>query len=106
MDDSVEHAAADTSGAAPPCGDPALAAAILAGALDGILTVDADGRLVGFNPAAERTLGWRREEVLGRRPEGLVLADGTRLDQGDRLGRRLEVEALRRDGTRFRPSCR
>ncbi|WP_207455419.1 HAMP domain-containing sensor histidine kinase [Azospirillum sp. SYSU D00513] len=98
MDDSVEHAAAGTGGAG---GDPALAAAVVAGALDGILTVDADGRLVEFNPAAERTLGWRREEVLGRRPEGLILADGARLDQGDRLGRRLEVEALRRDGTRF-----
>lgn len=33
---------------------------------DGVLTLDAEGRLTSFNRAAERMLGWSRSEVLGR----------------------------------------
>ena len=40
--------------------------AILDTALDGIITIDHEGKLVEFNPAAERTFGYRRDDVLGR----------------------------------------
>ena len=40
--------------------------AILEGALDCVITMDAAGRVVEFNPAAEKTFGYRREEVVGR----------------------------------------
>ena len=41
-------------------------AAILDSALDCIVTIDHEGRITEFNPAAERTFGYRRDEVHGR----------------------------------------
>ncbi len=35
-------------------------------ALDGIQTIDVDGRIMDFNPAMERLTGRRKEEVVGR----------------------------------------
>jgi PAS domain S-box-containing protein len=35
---------------------------------------DTEGRVTYWNPAAERTLGWSREDVLGRRPQETFLS--------------------------------
>ncbi len=35
-------------------------------ALDAVITMDAAGRITGWNPQAERTFGWSEDEVLGR----------------------------------------
>ncbi|HYG86345.1 MAG TPA: ATP-binding protein [Azospirillum sp.] len=87
--------------------------AIVETALDCILTVDASGLLVEFNPAAERTLGYRRDEVLGRRMEELIIPPAWREahragfarylagESGGTVGRRLEVTAMRADGSEF-----
>ena len=40
--------------------------ALLEAALDCFVAIDAEGRITGFNAAAERTFGHAREEVLGR----------------------------------------
>lgn len=40
--------------------------AIFDSALDCILTIDHEGRITEFKPAAERTFGYRRNEVVGR----------------------------------------
>jgi PAS domain-containing protein len=40
--------------------------AIMEAALDCIITIDQAGMITDFNPAAERTFGYRRAEVLGR----------------------------------------
>ncbi len=40
--------------------------AILETAVDGIVTTDANGVIESFNPAAERLLGYRADEVIGR----------------------------------------
>ena len=42
-------------------------AAILDSALDCIVTFDHEGCITEFNPAAERTFGYRRDEVVGKR---------------------------------------
>jgi PAS domain S-box-containing protein len=80
---------------------------------DALMSSDEHGRLLAWNPAAERIFGWRAEEVLGKRladvaiPEGLreLYWDGLRrfLDQGDRsmIGRRFEARGLHRDGHDF-----
>ena len=44
----------------------ALNAAITASALDCIVVIDENGRVVEFNPAAERTFGHTRAEALGQ----------------------------------------
>src|SRR5882672_11198846 len=61
-------------------------AAILDSALDCVVTIDHEGCITEFNPAAERTFGYRREEVVG---EERV------------LGRRVEMTAVRADGSEF-----
>jgi PAS domain S-box-containing protein len=85
--------------------------AIVDTALDGIVTMDHEGRLAEFNPAAEALFGYRRSEVIGlplaeviipaalreRHREGLTryLATGEAVI----LGKRVEVPGLRADGS-------
>jgi PAS domain S-box-containing protein len=87
--------------------------AILTSALDAIITIDHHGRILEFNPAAETVFGYRREEVLGREMAGLIippalhqhhragLARHLAGGEGPVIGRRLEMPAIRRDGTEF-----
>ena len=75
--------------------------------------MDGRGRVTFWNPQAERVFGRAREEVMGRAFVDLVLppelrAEHTRemrrfLESGEAgaLNRRVEVSALRRDGTSF-----
>jgi len=56
--------------------------AALAGAADGAFAVDADGRVVLWNDAAERILGHRARDVVGRHCCDLFAA---RDDHGNRL---------------------
>src|SRR3989441_12395966 len=45
-------------------------AAILDTALDSVIAMDHRGRIVDFNPAAEQTFGYRRDEGIGKTPAG------------------------------------
>ncbi len=89
-------------------------AAILSATSDGILGVDAQGRTTFANPAAERLLGWRAAEMMGRPQHELIHhshedgtpypADTCPLYHARRLGeaRRVEGEVFwRKDGTSF-----
>ncbi len=87
--------------------------AILETALDCIVTVDHESRILEFNPAAERTFGYRREEILGRAMPDLLIPPrlreahynglATYLKTGHHvvLGQRLELNAVRADGSEF-----
>ena len=87
--------------------------AILDTALDCIVTIGQDSRVLEFNPAAERTFGFEREAVLGRDLATLIIPPEHRgahhvgmtrylaTGVGPLLGKRIEVEALRADGERF-----
>jgi PAS domain S-box-containing protein len=87
--------------------------AILASALDAIVTMDREGRILEFNPAAERTFGYRREDVLGRSLAETMVPPSARanhlaglaryLATGTRtlIDRRVEVMAMRADGEEF-----
>ncbi|MFN2622157.1 MAG: PAS domain S-box protein [Chthoniobacterales bacterium] len=85
--------------------------ALLESALDCIISMDADGRVIEFNPAAERVFGYKREEAVGCELATLIIPLELRerhrkgLDhykatgEGPVLGKRLEIKALRADGT-------
>lgn len=80
--------------------------ALLEHAEDGVIAVDEQFMVTGWNCGAERLYGWRAREVLGRDITELVrfeLSDGERDDMRRETlesGRmRREVTAFRRDGT-------
>ena len=85
--------------------------AILESALDCIITMDADGFVREFNPAAERVFGYRREDAVGQELASLIvppvlrerhrqgLARYLATGEGPVLGRRIEIAAVRADGT-------
>lgn len=86
---------------------------VVDGALDAILTVDEHGRLVEFNPAAQRMFGYQREQVLGKLLSEMIIPP--RLSAAHEAGhrrfvstgekhmfnQRLELEAMRADGSEF-----
>lgn len=86
-------------------------ASMLSGALDSIISMGADGRVLEFNAAAEATFGYTRDEAVGRLLADLVIPPGMRqhhteglkryLESGDGnyINRRVEVTAMRRDGS-------
>ncbi len=87
--------------------------AILEASLDCIIAMDSEGTITEFNPAAERTFGYARSEVLGRELAGLLIPPSLReshrqglvrylnTGQGPILDRRWEFTAMRRDGSEF-----
>ncbi|MEW6543400.1 MAG: PAS domain S-box protein [Nitrospirota bacterium] len=87
--------------------------AILDGALDAVIGMDASGRITDWNKRAEVIFGWMRGEALGRRLDDTIIPPRYReaherglqhfLASGDGpiLNRRIETTALRRDGTEF-----
>lgn len=86
--------------------------AILEAVLDGIVTVDAAGMIVDFNPAAERTFGYARCDAIGQPLVHLVFAPLrrdrvhrhlARLAAGEQrlLNRRLALRMTRADGSEF-----
>jgi diguanylate cyclase (GGDEF)-like protein/PAS domain S-box-containing protein len=88
-------------------------AAMLEAALDCVISIDHLGRIIEFNPAAERTFGWARADVIGRDMASLLiperLRDGHRagleraaaVDVSEALERRMESTAIRADGSEF-----
>ena len=88
-------------------------AAILDSALECIVTIDHEGCITEFNPAAERTFGYRRDEVLGRQLADVIIPPALRerhrqgfaryLATGETrvLGQRIEMTARRSDGSEF-----
>ena len=88
-------------------------AAILRSTLDSIISMDSNGDVTEFNPAAETTFGYARAEVMGKRLADLIVPDRYRdahiaglrrfLETGEAhvVGKRLELPAQRKDGSEF-----
>ncbi|MBX3621387.1 MAG: PAS domain S-box protein [Rhizobacter sp.] len=91
----------------------ALKAAIVDHALAALVSADGQGRIVEFNPAAERMFGRRRADVMGRLVSEVIMPERYRAahEEGIRrmesggaprvLGKRMELHALRADGSEF-----
>ncbi|HMO86900.1 MAG TPA: ATP-binding protein, partial [Lacipirellulaceae bacterium] len=87
--------------------------AIIDGALDAIVQMDADGVVTSWNSQAERQFGWRIAEALGRPAAELILPPRGRAEflasiesyrtsgQAPLLGCRVEIEGQRRAGEAF-----
>jgi two-component system sensor histidine kinase/response regulator len=87
--------------------------AILELALDCIITMDHDGRILEFNPAAEQTFGYARSHIVGKRAVDLLLPAAAHRGQlkelrrafsregGATPARRMEITARRSEGSEF-----
>ena len=88
-------------------------AAIIESALDAIVTIDRHGRVVEFNGAAEALFGYSRAAVVGEVLANLLIPERYRelhrqgleryliTGKTSVIGRRLELSALRKDGSEF-----
>lgn len=86
--------------------------AIVDTAADGIITIDQQGKIMLFNPAAEVIFGYSTEELLDTKINRLMpephsslhdqyLQNYLNSGEGPILNERVEVVALRRDGSTF-----
>jgi PAS domain S-box-containing protein len=85
--------------------------AILKSALDCVVTVDHEGKIIDFNPAAEETFGYASENVVGKAMGDLIIPQRYRQrhEEGfarylatgvtSMLGKRIEMFAMRADGS-------
>lgn len=88
--------------------------AIFDAAMDCIIFIHLDGRIVEFNPCAERTFGYDCDEVVGKEMTDVLVPDRSRRrlrenllgysgegKVGSMLGRRLETPMMRKNGETF-----
>jgi PAS domain S-box-containing protein len=83
---------------------------ILENALDGVITMDTNGRITGWNAQAETTFGWPRQEVCGRSLAETIVPHQHReahergiqhflaTGEGPVLSKRIEITAINREG--------
>jgi PAS domain S-box-containing protein len=91
-----------------------LARGIINTALDAFVQMDETGTILDWNAQAEKIFGWSRSEAIGQKLAALIIPEPLRaahkagmerfLRGGEAaiLGRRIEIEALRRDGTEIK----
>jgi len=87
--------------------------AMLDVAFDSVFTMDDDGFVLSANRAAERTFGYAADEIIGQELAALIIPDTLRdahrdglarylqTGRGPIVGRRVELTAMRRDGSEF-----
>jgi PAS domain S-box-containing protein len=87
--------------------------AMLETALDAVVTMDAGGRVIGWNHAAEAIFGYASSEAIGRDMAELIVPPALRVahrgglrryretEAPVALDRRLELTGMRRDGSEF-----
>jgi PAS domain S-box-containing protein len=86
---------------------------VLDTAQEAFVSIDAKGVITAWNPEAKETFGWSHDEAVGQLLSELIIPPEYRdahrqgierflaTGQGPVLGKRLELEALHRDGRRF-----
>ncbi|HYY25589.1 MAG TPA: ATP-binding protein, partial [Candidatus Udaeobacter sp.] len=87
--------------------------AILDAALDCIISIDHEGKVIEFNPAAEQIFGYNRQETIGKLMADLIIPAALRdrhrrglahclaTGEGPILNKRIELTAMRVDGAEF-----
>lgn len=78
--------------------------ATVSASLDPIITTDASRGIFSFNAAAEKVLGWRRDEVIGRSLAEVIFGDDPMpadLEHATKSTSRIEIVARRKNGEEF-----
>lgn len=87
--------------------------AILDASLDCIISADSQGRIIDFNPAAEKTFRYSSKEVIGKELAEVIIPLSLRqahrrglelflkTGQGPVIGKRMEMTGMRSDGSEF-----
>src|ERR687891_2209969 len=87
--------------------------AILDAAFDAIITMDAEGRIVEVNRAAEETFGYAASEMVGHELAELIIPPNLRdahrrgveryvaTGEGVMVGHPVDLPAMRKDGSEF-----
>ncbi len=86
--------------------------AIINASMDCIIAIDDHGKITHVNPAANKTFGYRSKEIIGHDlgelfPPAVRERQRTNIqrfisgDQASMIGQRVEVAALRKDGSEF-----
>lgn len=82
-------------------------------ALDAVIAMDSAGAVAAWNRTAEKVFGWSRPEVLGRQLADIIIPEHLRaahyaglqryhaIRTGPVINNRIEVPAMRRDGSEF-----
>ncbi len=85
--------------------------AIVQSALDCIVSIDHEGRIIEFNPAAEKIFGYTRAQVIGKELAATIVPPALReahrrgmahylaTGHGPVLGKRIEITGMRADGS-------
>jgi PAS domain S-box-containing protein len=80
---------------------------------EAFVSIDAEGLITDWNPEAEATFGWSHDDAIGGRLSEMIIPPEYReahkrglsrfltTGEGPVLGKRLELEAVHRDGRRF-----
>ena len=88
-------------------------AAIFDSALDSIISINHEGKIIEFNPQAEITFGYKRETVIGQQIDKLIIPPALRARHREALarylstgaasviGKRIELTAMRSNGSEF-----
>lgn len=86
---------------------------VLDTALDAVVVMDTGGIVIGWNSCSEASFGWSSEEALGRRLSDMIippehreahengLAHYLATGDGPVLDNRIDISALKRDGSEF-----
>ncbi|MEP6685705.1 MAG: PAS domain S-box protein [Verrucomicrobiota bacterium] len=87
--------------------------ATIEASIDSVITINAESEILEFNAAAERSFGRRREDVIGKAITEIIIPPSLReghrrgmaallkTGHGKILGKRVEVPAMRADGSEF-----
>lgn len=90
-----------------------MAEAVVAASADCVIVIEAAGRVVEFNPAAEATFGYRRDQAVGSELAELIVPPALRerhrralarcveTGEGKILGQPVEFVGMRADGSEF-----
>jgi PAS domain S-box-containing protein len=91
-----------------------MARGIIDTALDAFVQIDETGKIIEWNPQAEAVFGWSRKEAIGQVLAEMIIPAESRerhetglarflpAGEGAVLGKRLQLDAIRRDGTQIK----